>query len=321
MADDLGAYVTLFDLAQETDNKEFIDVAAILTEKVPVFQDANWVEGNQKAAHKFGRDAELASGDIRNINDGIDATKGSVDQVVEPISLYEDRSIIDQELVKLAPNELEFRYRMDNMHLKGGANWIGDAILYGAMATAHPNYIDGFQPRYNLLADANVWGNGDATATSVTSAYIIGWGPDKVSFLYPANGRTDILSREDLGKQLVTGKNSKQLVAWVTEFYFRYGIMVMDHRYVQRICNIGTTTVKHLDPDLVIEARNNMPDTERAAMYVNKKVYTQLCITAKNMGEHILHWVKIDGKADVLYWQDMPIRKWDSIKITEAVVV
>lgn len=320
MADDLGAHVSLLDLANETHERGFIDVAKILTHKLPVFGDAHMSEGNMLAADKFGRDAELAQGEVRDINDGIDATKGSTDQITERITLYQSRNVIDEEIVRLSPSPLEFRYRKDNSHVRGNANDLGDKFLYDKQSVAHPNYIDGFQPRYNTLSLENVYDNGDASGGAVTSAYIFGWGAEKVSFLYPRNGKTQIVERKDMGLQLITGKNSKQLWAWVTEFYFRYGLKIMDNRYVQRIANIGTSTANHIDIDLLIEARNNLPDTEGAVMYVNAKVYTQMCIEAKNKGEHLLRWIKIDGKPDVLAFQEMPIRKWDSIKNTEAVV-
>lgn len=319
---DLTAHVTLLDLAQETMNKKFIDVAKVLTKKVPIFQDAHWEEANMKAAHRFGRDVALASGGMRAINDGIDASKGEVGQFEEPVGLYEDRSEIDEELVRLAPNPLEFRYRKDNQHIGGAANWLGQQFLYAVRNAANPNGITGFEDRYDALSLDNVHDNGDASADAVTSAYIINWGPEKVSFLYPRNGKVDadIIERKDMGLQLLPGANSKNLWKWVTEFYFRYGIYVMDDKYLQRIANIGTAAANNFDVDKGIDALSEMEDTEGAVMYVNKKVYAQLSKAAKNMGDHIVHWLKYNDIGWVLMFQDIPVRKWPSIKLTEAVV-
>jgi len=322
MADvDLANVVTLLDLAQETKDGQFIDRAKILSKKLPVFQDAHWEESLMAAAHVFGRDAALAQGDYRDINDGISSTAGKSDQVVEPIALYQDRGVVDEELVRLAaPNQLKFRGRKDDEHIRGGANWLGDKFLYGSRA-ANVNGVDGFMTRYNLLADANVKGCGNADAGAVTSLLMIGWGPDKCFFAYPKGGVEKFLKTQDEGRNLVTGANSKEFWAYVTEFYFRWGICIFNEDYIQRLCNIGTTVADHVDIDLMIRLANNMPDTENAVVYCNKLVYTQLEVAAKNAGDHILHWVKIDDKAYVLYFKGMPVRKWDSIKNTETVVV
>jgi len=328
---DLAGKVTLLDLAQETlpGGERFVEVAQILSnnKRTPVFADAHWEEANQATGDIFGRDAYLPNGDMRSINNGIDATSGKTDQLTEPVSLYEDRSIVDQELVAIAEKAkpgggLAFRARKDDAHIRGGAVWIGDKMLYAVRAVANPNYIDGFATRRATIAGGNIANNGDASAGAVTSAYLIGWGAEKCALLFPAAGKTEIVKEEDIGKQLVTGANSKQLLAYVTEFYFRWGIRIMDEAYYQRLCNIGTTTANPIDIDKLIELYHNMPDTAGAVLYVNKTGLIQLEQQAKDLGdEHILRWVRLDSGGSVLMFKgDVPVHRWDSIKNTEAVV-
>lgn len=332
MADvDLGGKITLLDLAQETlpGGDRFIDVAKILTsnKRFPVFTDSHWEEGNQIGGHIFGRDAALPNGDMRSINNGIDSTAGRTDQFTEPISLYEDRNTVDQELVVLAERArpgggMEFRARKDDQHIRGATIWLGDKMLYASRSVANPNYIDGFTTRRATLAGGNIADNGDATGSSVTSGYLIGWGPGKCALLYPPGGKVnDLFGEEDLGRLMVTGANSKQLLAYVTEFYYRYGIWIHDEQYFQRLANIGTGASNHVDVDLMIELAHNLPDTEGAVWYFNKTGYIQLEQEAKNLGEHILRWVKLDSGAYVLMFKgDIPVKRWDSIKDTEEVV-
>jgi hypothetical protein len=234
---------------------------------------------------------------------------------------------VDQELVAIAEKAkpgggLAFRARKDDAHIRGGAIWIGDKMLYAVRAVANPNYIDGFTTRRATIAGGNIADNGDATGGSVTSAYLIAWGAEKCCLLFPAAGKTEIVKEEDIGKQLVTGANSKQLLAYVTEFYFRWGIRIMDEAYYQRLCNIGTTTANPIDIDKLIELYHNMPDTAGAVLYVNKTGLIQLEQQAKDLGdEHILRWVRLDSGGSVLMFKgDVPVHRWDSIKNTEAVV-
>jgi len=328
---DLAGKVTLLDLAQETlpGGERFVEVAKILSnnKRTPVFADAHWEEANQATGDIFGRDAYLPNGDMRSINNGIDATSGKTDQLTEPVSLYEDRSIVDQELVLIAEKAkpgggMAFRARKDDAHIRGGAVWLGDKMLYAVRAVANPNYIDGFATRRATIAGGNIANNGDASSNAVTSALLIGWGAEKCSLLFPAAGKTEIVKEEDIGKQLVTGANSKQLLAYVTEFYFRWGIRIMDEAYYQRLCNIGTTTANPIDIDKLIELYHNMPDTAGAVLYVNKTGLIQLEQQAKDLGdEHILRWVRLDSGGSVLMFKgDVPVHRWDSIKNTEAVV-
>lgn len=329
---DLGGKVTLLDLANETlpGGGRYVDVAKILSKNLPVFADAHWEEANQSTGHIYGRDAALPNGDMRAINDGIDATAGRTDQLTEPISLYEDRGIVDQELVVLAEKArpgggAEFRARKDDQHIRGGAVWLGDKILYGERVVATPNYINGFAARRDDASGDNIADCGDATGSSVTSAYLINWGPDKVAFLYPAGGKTEIVKEEDMGRQLVDGANSKQLWAYVTEFYYRFGILINDERYFQRLANIGTTTANKIDIDKLIELYHNMDDApggaDGAILYVGKTGYMQLEQEVKNLGEHLLRWVKLDSGASVLMFKgNVPVHKWTSIKDTEEVV-
>jgi len=334
MADvDLAGKVTLLDLAQETlpGGGRFVDVAKILTKVVPPFQDAHWESGNQTGGHLFGRDAYLPNGAMRAINDGIDATSGKTEQVTEPISLYQDRGIVDEELVRLADaakpgGGVEFRARKDDQHLRGGGVWLGDKFLYGVRAVATPRDIDGFATRRATIAGGNIADCGDATGSKVTSAYLINWGPDKAAFLYPPMHQLKMVEEVDMDKQLVTGANGKQFWAYITEFYFRFGIMVMDERYYQRLANIGTGASNKIDIDMLIELYHNMDDApggaEGATLYVGKTGYMQLEQECKNLGDHILKWVTIDNKADVLMFKgNVPVKKWSSIKDTEEVVV
>jgi hypothetical protein len=327
---DLAGKVTLLDLAQETlpGGERFLEIAQILTKakRVPVFQDAHWEEALMATGDMFGREAYLPNGDYRAINDGLDATSGKTDQLTEPVSLYEDRGIVDCELVRIADKAkpgggLEFRARKDNAHLRGGAIWLGDKMLYGSRSVATPLGIDGLMSRRAKLGD-NCIDNGDASAGAVTSALLAGWGADKVCFLYPAAGKTEMVTEEDGGKQLVIGANSKQLWAYVTEFYFRYGMRLMDEAYLQRLANIGTGTANPIDIDKLIALYHNLPDTEGAVLYVNKTGFIQLEQQAKDIGdEFILRWVRLDTGGSVLMFKgDVPVHRWDSIKNTEAVV-
>lgn len=319
----MAGELNLMDLAQETKDKRFVEVAKILTKKIPVLEDAIWVEAFDLVSHTFGRDAALPSGDFRSINNGIDPSKGETKQITEPIGLYEDRSQVDAYLVKIAPSPLEFRARRDDQHMRGGAVFLGTKFLTGDRETT-PNGVTGFQSRRASLGltDAAgvpiIWNNG-GSGGSHTSIWLVQWGEDGVFFAYPKNSKMAGIEEDPLPQPiLVTGENAKQLLAWVTEFTYNYGICVANDRSLVRVCNIGTAAENNVDIDVLIKAILNMRDQgDGAVMYLNATAYAQLEIAAKNMGEHILRWVKVGDGAYVQYFKNVKIKIWESITNTE----
>lgn len=321
----MAGELTLMDLAEETKDKRFVNVAKVLTKKVPPIEDAIWIEGFDLTSHTHGRDASLPSGNYRAINDGIDASKGQTKQIVEPIGLYEDRSQVDVYLTKIAPDPLEFRSRRDDQHLRGGAVWLGTKFLTGVRDATTPGGVNGFQTRRASLGltapsgQSIIWNNG-GSGGSHTSIWLVQWGEDGVFFTYPKNSKTAGIEEEDLGKQLVTGANSKQMVAYVTEFTYNYGICVANDRSLVRVCNIGTSTTNNVDIDVLIKAILNMRDQgEGSVMYLNATAYAQLEIAAKNMGEHVLRWIKVEDTW-VQYFKNTKVKIWESITDTETEV-
>jgi len=320
----MAGELTIQDLAEETKDKRFIKVAKVLTKKIPPLEDAIFVEGFDLTSHTFGQDAALPSGDFRAINDGIDASKGATKQIVEPIGLYEDRSQVDRYLTKIAPNPLEFRARRDDQHLRGGAVKLGTAFLTGDRAST-PKGVTGFQPRraaLGLTAPSGqpiIWDNGD-TGDSDTSIWLVQWGEDGVFFTYPKNSKTAGIEEEDLGLQLVAGANTKDMVAYVTEFTYNYGICVANPRSLVRVCNIGTDGENGVDIDVLIKAILNMRDQgEGAVIYLNTTSYAQFEIAAKNMGEHVLRWIKVNDTW-VQMFKNAKVKIWESIPDTETTV-
>ena len=316
------AELTLVDLAKRTNNKDMLPIAEVLEKKMPMLKDGPWVEANQLTGHVHARRVYLPTGEFRSVNQGVAKSITQVGQFTEHIGLLEDRSEVDEFLIDLAPAPKQFRYDEDIGHVEGLGQTMADTLLYASLA-ATPLRFDGIATRYGLLANANVWGNGDATGASVTSAYIIQWGNTKVHFIYPRNKRETFVQMIDKGLLLVEDgiTTGDKFWAWVTQFKMNMGLVINDLRCIQRIANIGTTTANHFDPDLGIKAINNMVDGgEGAIMYVNATVLSQLEITAKN-APGIVRWIKTEKDGDVLMFKNVPVKLFEKIKDTETVLV
>lgn len=323
---DVSAQLTLVELAKRTNNKETLDIASVLSKMTPVIADAYWKEANQLTGHIHNRETKLAgSGTWRDVNQGVSPTAGQTEQVTEPIGYLEDRSEIDELLVKLAPEPKIFRYNEDLLHLRGLAQTIETAFWYGNLATA-PKAIQGFTTRYNVLTPTapdpdNVQDAG--SAATCTSAWIIKWGPDSVYCVYPRNSKTLGIERHDMGRELITTTAPARLYMWVTQFIFNIGICVRNHKCVQRLANINGASgavANLVDENKLIEMYYNIPGgTEGCVLYCNKAVATQLAIKAKDKPNVI--WPSTDafGKPILKFW-DIPIHVSEMITSAETVV-
>jgi hypothetical protein len=319
---DVSAQLTLVELAKRTNNKQTLDIAMTLAKLAPVIGDATFVEANRKDTHVHTRDEAIPSGTWRDVNEGVSPSAGQTSQVTEPIGYLEDRSEIDELLVKLAPNPRQFRYNEDLLHLEGIAQTIETAFWYGDRGT-YPKRIDGIATRYNglSLTPDNVYTAG--SATNCTSAYIVKWGPNSVFLIYPQNSKTLGIEKNDKGLELITTTAPARLYKWVTQFVFNLGMAVRDDRCIQRLANINGASgaaANVVDEDKLIEMYFNIPGGhEGCVMYVNKIVASQLAIKAKNKPN--VFWPTTDafGRPVTMFW-DIPIHVSEMITSAETAV-
>jgi len=321
---DLSAQHTLGELAKRTNNKQTLDIATNLSKLAPEIGDAYWVEANRLTDHVHTRAAALPTGTWRAVNEGVSPEAAQTLQVTEPMAYLEDRSEIDELLVKLAPQPRQYRYDEDLLHLEGLAQTIATAFWY-SVETTHPKKFDGICTRYNTLSPTpdNVFTAGEDTANLGTSAIIIKWGPGSVFCVYPGNSKTMGIEKNDKGLELITTSGTARLYKWVTQFVFNMGICVRDHRCIQRLANINGTSgeaTNQVDEDKLIAMYHNIPGGhDGCVLYCNKLVATQLAIKAKDKPN--VFWPTTDafGRQVIKFW-DIPIHVSEMVKNTEAIV-
>jgi len=319
---DVSAQLTFVELAKRTNNKQTLDIALTLAKLCPVIGDATWVEANQLTGHLHTRDEALPSGTWRDVNEGVSPSAGQTSQLTEPIGYLEDRSEIDELLVKLAPEPKQFRYNEDLLHLEGIAQTIETAFWYGDRG-AYPKRIDGIATRYNELAltPDNVYTAG--SAATCTSVYIIKWGPSGVFMIYPMNSKTLGIEKNDKGLELITTTAPARLYMWVTQFVFNLGLCVRNPLYVQRLANINGASgaaANVVDENKLIEMYFNIPNGhDGCVMYCNKIVASQLAIRAKDKPN--VFWPSKDafGRPVTMFW-DIPIHVSEMITSSETAV-
>jgi hypothetical protein len=318
-------------------------VVEALQKRNPILNDIPVYEANQATGDIFTSRTALPSPTYRKFNQGVAPTKSTTEQVTEACAMLKGLSKVDCDLAKLNQNQMAFRASEDNAFLQGFNIEIAQGIFYNSTTSA-PEKFHGFSPRLSVTAGNAASGQiikADATASGADQAsiWLVGWGEDTVSGIFPRGHTAGGFDSEDLGKQLTRDASNNEFTAWVTEYTWKFGIRVKDFRYLVRICNLDTSAWKadlSAGADIVsslIDAVHTIFNTEGITprLYMNRQVASMLnkqC--ARRSGNDMLSWVKADdlgirgaggiGTPLIQTFLGVPIRVTDALTITEAVV-
>ena len=329
MATNTFSRENLLTAARMTHNNEIIDVAEVLNETNDIIADAHVEQANDITSHVVSRRTALPTVTWNKVGNGWSATTGLVQQARETIGMLKARYQCPDDVMRLQPNPSKFRMQQERGYIESLGQEVANTLIYGGITpstgtlTPAPEEFTGLAARYASLSTSQttyVANNGDSSAADDTSIWFIQWGPGKVYLVYPRNSGQVGIKKEDKGMQLVSGDNSLDLWAHITEFSWDVGLCIEDGRSVKRLANISATSgdTWTLDEDKIIETRNNFKYTQGMIyMYCNEQTFTQLQILAKDKNN--VHWTESNpfGKPQ-LYFQDMPVRRLDAIVNTEA---
>jgi len=280
-------------------------------------------------------------------NEGVESEAPISAEFREPTAMMNsifkaDRAMLWRKAKGKGDKAAMLRSRMLGQFTAGMLKTISTSLLYGTRS-------DGKSPRgimqrsdYNALTSEYVHDNagGAASATAnKTSLLILGHGPQKYHWIYPegiappdgtltqpGKAITGFGIRNDpLPDDLVTDVGgTKEYLAvrnWMTA---DVGHAIEDARYVQRVCNISTSSIDgvddfDIDEKVIIRAIHKLPDRENAVIYCNGTLGAQIDVRASEKG-NVFHMAKDPFGVYVPHIRDLPIHTWDSIVDTEATV-
>ena len=324
--------------ARMTNNNAIMDVAEVLNEVSDVIADAPVQRSTDITSHMVSRRTRLPAPSWVKIGAGWDATTGTVQQVRETMGNMKSRFLAPQDMMDLQPNPDKYRSNQERAHIEGMAQEFSNTLVAGSTAPGSaPEEFDGLLARYNTLSTDNtsyVINNGAAlgTGASLTSIWFIQWGPGSCYLITPRFGNGTGINKEDKGLVYTLSDTSstsakqrnKQLWAFITEFAWTVGLAIEDTRSVKRLSNISTnsaTDANTLDEDKIIQIRNNFRHRGMGTvyMYTNETIGTQLDILAKDKNNVYYQPTSPWGDHQMMF-QDMPVRRMDSIGTTETLV-
>lgn len=329
--------VTLNDLRKRQAPDGAIDtVIETLVQSNHIMEDITWAEGNLPTGNQTTQRNGLPEVHLRQINRGVPAGKSSTKQVTDTCCLLEARSVVDVELVSLAPNKEAFRNSEDMAFVEAMSEAVAHHIFYGNSAK-NLDEFNGLGIRYNKYggnkhdASYQVINAGGTGKGKLSSAYLVGWGDRAVTGIYPKYGYAG-LKRQDLGEVDAFDAEGNSFRALSTLFKWKPGLAVKDPEMVAAVRNIdlgalsaasATAEEKKKVVDSMIRAQGRMRNLSggvRPVWYVSPEMYTFLTLYFNDKSNaYVTRKELMDGIVQIAV-NGILVRKEDALVDTEDVI-
>jgi len=311
---------TLIDLANRLDPKgELATIVNILDETNEIIADAPYQRANGETYHRITQRGGLPFGFWRRFYKGVPNEKSTTIQRDEPIGMLEAYSEVDKALVEIAPNPKRYRRNEAAAFREGMERTFAATLIYGD-AGIDTEQFTGLAPR---LADASAdnFADGGGSGSDLTSIYLVDWGVDKVSLIYPKSHKSAGISHEDLGEVTLFDSDNNKFQGYRDHFKIHVGLQVSDPRRSARYGNIETSGSSNIfDEDNLIELLNKMPRRgQGAVLYCNTTIFTQMDIAAKDKSNVNYTWTDAFGRPTMTF-RGRPVRLVEQILNTETQV-
>lgn len=333
----LDRNMTLMDVARMTSpDGKIMPVVELLSESNPMLDDMTFVECNNGMTNIATVRTGLPEGTWRKLYGGVMPEKGTTRQIQDTCGMLETYSEPDASLIDMAPDKAKALLNESAAFLEGVSQTMAQTVIYGDVKIK-PETFEGLASRYNAYGDVledkvsafNVI-NAGGSGSKNTSIYIVSWGDNKVTGLYPKGSKAG-LSHEDKGKVTVQESDGSRREAYRQHYKWDIGLAVKDWRYAARICNIDVDalaaagTSAYSGPNLtllLIEAIGRLPanfSSGKHAIYCNRLVHTALNKMAQDKHNVNLTIEEFGGKKIPAFW-GIPIKRVDSLLSTEETV-
>jgi hypothetical protein len=323
---------TLLDVANATDpDGNIADIVEILNETNEILDDMVVMEGNLATGNKTTIRAGIPAPTWRRYYGGVQPKKSTRVTITDSAGMMESYAEIDKALADLNGNAAAFRLQEDRAFIEGMSQEMATS-LFTADDSIETEKFMGLNPRFNDLSADNADNIIDAggTGTDNGSIWLIGWGPNSIHGFYPKGSKAG-LQMEDKGnvtKENIDGSGGMAEM-YRTHYRWDFGLSLRDWRYVVRIANIDRSLLSKDAstganiPDLLFEATERVPSlgNARFAFYMDRKIRTKLRQqVSAGVTNSTLTTDMLGGKR-VVSFDEIPIRRVDTLQVDEARVV
>lgn len=233
--------LTLLDIAKRTGNDPQVGVVESLVQSNSLlatlpFRSINGI------SFKYARRISNPTVAFRGFNQGLDASISKIEQITVETKNIGGRSIVDKLLAEADPRGVNaMRAEEDAGFAAVMGNTFNSKAYYGNSKTNQLEY-DGIATMLSTLGTTCLGAGG----TGVSSIYAVAFNDantpqGRMKGVEGLLGNGKNISSLDMGLQYVPDADSKDYLAYVTEFEFAPGFVVYDTRSIGRIANIDST--------------------------------------------------------------------------------
>ena len=295
-------------------------------DKRPLIEEAVWVEANDYTSHELLKVTSRPTGSRTRVNMGFTregvATAPVKEQLTSVGSLFE----LDKRLGNGKSDIAAWRAQRAAIHVRGLISSFDRAFWVDSCTPSDPDGISGILTRYtppSLAAiTATTYTNVTACggATNLYPVCVVKWGEDAVQMIYPKGGKTTF-TEDDRGEVEMTDANGLPYVGWRSYFNFIYGIGVADDRCVQRLINVDYTAIHGAATfeEALITAIEQLPNTDNAAVYVGRQVYTGI-LQRMNSKANVYYTAEQVWARTIPTIVGVPIIRDDGLSTAEAAI-
>ena len=324
---------TFTDLRKRLNPTGQIDwIMEIMAEANPIMQHIPWMEGNLPTGNQTTLRTSYPHPQLRRINRGIAPGKSTTRQIVDTCCIMEAYSSVDTRLIQMAPDKEGVRRSEDAAFIEGFTQDLAKYMFYGD-TEANPDQFNGFGVRYNTFdGDKGTFGYqtinaGGTTANKQTSMYLVDWGENAVTGIYPKGSKAG-LQTEDKGEQMVADSDGKKYWALMTWFAWDAGLAVQNLRKVAAIRNIDmakkvadmTAAERKAVVDKFIIAKNRIQNLKRPIAYVADDVYTMLELHLNDKTNSYVTRQELMGAMPKIFISGVEVSKCDALRTDELVL-
>lgn len=243
-----GKWPTLAELMKLlTGAGAFAHVVDMMRQANEILDVMTWMACNQGDEHMIVQSVSLPTVYEAMVNRGVLPSDGKDIDLYEPTATFRSWQEVDADAAELTGDPAKVMSDKSRKHRQAHSRNFVSSLFYGNSLT-DPDTFPGLAQRYSDPTDNNGQNiiNGGGAGVDNASIFLIGFGEDAVSGLYPANTPAG-LATEDKGK--VTKENADGTTdslrdVYRSKFSWHCGLAVEDWKWAARICNLDISDLK-----------------------------------------------------------------------------
>lgn len=323
----------------KTFDHEIVDIVAETNE---MLDDIVWTQANDGSSDRTTIRTGLPEAVWHGFYEGIQASKGQKQQIVNTAGRASTLLEIDADLYDHGDAAARAALIRDEVgaHSEALGQEVATALIYGDLKT-EVRKINGLGPVYSEIGSkgdddavsSHFVFNGSATVPAANtlglrSIWLANWGGNTMRGFYP-KGTSAGLMRGKFSDTWVTEDGNKRRRIYLQQFDWYPGLAVRDFRYGGRIANINQSALTSSDADAKrllstidqLEARVRYSANSRRVWYMSRLMWEALLVIFGNATRsNAVKYAEVDQRRRVPTLFDVPVRINDALNVNEAVI-